>query len=407
MNRKRVSHIFYRALPGVVVVCTGVLLFVLRINFKGIAQSIQQFSGILTPFFAAFAIAYVLSTPLNYLERKWLKGIRSPRLRRLVAALLVYTMALLIVAAFIAVVLPQVVLSVRTLLEYIPGWYKQLESLVRTTLAEHSFDPAKVTDLFASWEVYLVQALDIAKQTLPKLLDFSLSIGSFVLNILVALVASIYLLFNKERFCSQAKRLLYATVRRSTADKTISVVDLSHRTFGGFLSGKLIDSLIIGIICFVGCSLMKMPFALLVSVVIGVTNIIPFFGPIIGAVPAAFIILIAEPIKALWFVLFVIALQQFDGNFLGPKILGQSTGLSAFWVMFSILIAGHFLGVLGMVVGVPMFSVIYVLTKSLVEERLKKRGMPTDAETYKAAGPVAPVEEDVPVRPPVAETFER
>lgn len=407
MNRKRVSHIFYRALPGVVVVCTGVLLFVLCINFKGIAQSIQQFSGILTPFFAAFAIAYVLSTPLNYLERKWLKGIRSPRLRRLVAALLVYTMALLIVAAFIAVVLPQVVLSVRTLLEYIPGWYKQLESLVRTTLAEHSFDPAKVTDLFASWEVYLVQALDIAKQTLPKLLDFSLSIGSFVLNILVALVASIYLLFNKERFCSQAKRLLYATVRRSTADKTISVVDLSHRTFGGFLSGKLIDSLIIGIICFVGCSLMKMPFALLVSVIIGVTNIIPFFGPIIGAVPASFIILIAEPIKALWFVLFVIALQQFDGNFLGPKILGQSTGLSAFWVMFSILIAGHFLGVLGMVVGVPMFSVIYVLTKSLVEERLKKRGMPTDAEPYKAAGPVAPVEEDVPVKPPAAETFER
>ncbi len=391
MNKKRAYHILYRALPNMLVVLSGVLLFAFFANFKEIASLFRALISLLSPFIAAFGIAYIASSPLNLIERRWLQKIEKKNVRRAVAVAIVYLLGLALVTLFISFIIPQIVESVRTLINQSGDGLAAIEAFVRDTLVRYNIDPAKITDLFQSWEGLWSQALDFLKSTLPQLLSVSISIGSFVVNTLVSVVASVYLLFSKEKFCSQTKRVVYSLFSRKHADQLVYVTALSHRTFGGFLIGKINDSLIIGLICFVGTSLLNIPFAPLVSVIVGVTNIIPFFGPFIGAVPSAFIILIADPIKCIWFVIFVIALQQFDGNFLGPKILGQSTGLSAFWVMVAIVIGGGLMGPLGMIVGVPAFSVIYTLFKVFVRERLQEKGMPLDPDDYKVPGPIAPL----------------
>ena len=391
MNKKRAYHILYRALPNMLVVLSGVLLFAFFANFKEIASLFRALISLISPFIAAFAIAYIASSPLNLIERRWLQKIEKKNVRRAVAVAIVYLLGLALVTLFISFIIPQIVESVRTLINQSGDGLAAIETFVRDTLVRYDIDPSKITDLFQSWEGLWSQALDFLKSTLPQLLSVSISIGSFVINTLVAVVASVYLLFSKEKFCSQTKRVVYSLFSRKRADQLVYVTALSHRTFGGFLIGKINDSLIIGLICFIGTSLLKIPFAPLVSVIVGVTNIIPFFGPFIGAVPSAFIILIADPIKCIWFVIFVIALQQFDGNFLGPKILGQSTGLSAFWVMVAIVIGGGLMGPLGMIVGVPAFSVIYTLFKVFIRGRLQEKGMPLDPNDYKVPGPIAPL----------------
>ena len=203
-----------------------------------------------------------------------------------------------------------------------------------------------------------------------------------VFNFIIGIIVSIYVLFSKEKFQKQTKKLIYAVFRPGQANMILQIGGKSNEIFGGFIIGKIIDSLIIGVICFIGLSILNMPYTMLVSVIVGVTNVIPFFGPYIGAIPSAILILLADPLKGLYFIIFVIALQQFDGNVLGPKILGNSTGLSSFWVVFSILIAGGLFGIPGMLFGVPTFAVIYYIVNMLVNSILKKKELPTDTECY-------------------------
>ncbi|WP_346873677.1 AI-2E family transporter [Clostridium sp. UBA5988] len=200
----------------------------------------------------------------------------------------------------------------------------------------------------------------------------------------IATIISIYLLAGKEKFFAQIKKFLYAMLPEKPVKYVIELTRSSHKTFIGFLGGKLLDSLIIGVICFVGMKIFKMPYPLLVSFIIGITNIVPVFGPFIGAVPSVIIIFITSPIKALWFILFILVLQQFDGNILGPKILGNSTGLTAFWVMFAILLGNGLFGVVGMILGVPTFAVIYSIIVSVINNALKEKGLPVEAKEYAA-----------------------
>ena len=204
---------------------------------------------------------------------------------------------------------------------------------------------------------------------------------------LIGIIVSVYVLMSKEKFIGQGKKMLYAVLKPHFANNVLTVLRQSNRIFGGFISGKLIDSLIIGIICFIGLYFMKTPYTVLVSVIVGVTNIIPFFGPFIGAVPSAFLVLISDSgginiMGCIYFLIFILALQQFDGNILGPKILGDSTGLSSFWVLFSILLFGGLFGVLGMVIGVPLFAVIYDIVKKFICASLRKKGKLEEMEKY-------------------------
>ena len=212
-----------------------------------------------------------------------------------------------------------------------------------------------------------------------------------VYNVVIGIIVSAYLLSNMESASARAKRLCYCIFGVEWAEKIRAAIRFTDKTFMGFINGKLLDSAIIGLICYVVCAILKMPYTLLVSVIIGVTNIIPFFGPFIGAIPSAFIILLVDPLKALIFVIFIIILQQVDGNIIGPKILGSSIGINGFWVMFSIILGAGLFSFWGMLLGVPVFVVIYTGLTKLVERRLKRNSLPVDPNDYADLDHIDPV----------------
>lgn len=206
--------------------------------------------------------------------------------------------------------------------------------------------------------------------------------GVLIKNLFVGIVIAVYLLAGKEVFFAQTKKILFTLLPVKAGNRIIAVTRQSHKVFGGFIIGKLIDSFIIFLLCLLGMVFLKMPFALLISVIIGITNVVPFFGPIIGAIPCGLLVLMVDPLKCLYFVIFILALQQFDGNILGPIILGDSTGLSSFWVIFAILISGGVFGFAGMVIGVPAFAVIYTLISEYCNGKLKRHELPNNTEMY-------------------------
>ncbi|WP_367933186.1 AI-2E family transporter, partial [Enterocloster citroniae] len=209
-----------------------------------------------------------------------------------------------------------------------------------------------------------------------------LNVVTVVKNILIGVIVMVYFLNIKDTLAAQSKKIIYSVFKLKEANRIVSEVRFAHGVFGGFITGKLLDSLIIGIMCFFALKFLKMPYVLLISVIIGVTNVIPFFGPFIGAIPSAFLILLVSPMKCLYFLIFILILQQFDGNILGPKILGDSTGLPSFWVLFSILLFGGLMGFVGMIIGVPTFAVIYRLTSMYVSNSLVKKDLSSRTEDY-------------------------
>lgn len=237
-----------------------------------------------------------------------------------------------------------------------------------------------VTDYFENW-----LKTDFISQIEGYLGHFTTSVFGIVnifLNLVIGVVISIYVLCSKSKFIGQGKKTIYSLFRTETANAIMSTLRKSNEIFGGFISGKLLDALIVGVICFIGMTILRIPYTLLVSVVVGVTNIIPFFGPYIGGIPSALLILLADPVKGVVFIIFIIILQQIDGNIIVPKILGNTTGLSAFWVVFAILLGGGLFGLLGMIIGVPVFAVIYYLIKTMLEYRLRKKRLPVETQAY-------------------------
>ena len=217
-----------------------------------------------------------------------------------------------------------------------------------------------------------------------------INIVTVVKNILIGLIVMIYFLNLKGTLCAQSKKIIYGLFQVKTANRIVNEIRFVHRVFGGFITGKLLDSLIIGILCFFGMRFLNMPYVLLISVIIGVTNVIPFFGPFFGAIPSAFLILLVSPLKCLYFLIFVLVLQQFDGNILGPKILGDSTGLPSFWVLFSILLFGGLFGFVGMIIAVPAFAVIYRLVSNYICRRLKRKNLSLRTDDYRLLDHIDP-----------------
>ena len=231
---------------------------------------------------------------------------------------------------------------------------------------------------------YLNGSIVPQMETLLKQVSLSMiSLLKMMWNFIIGMIISIYVLYNKELFAGQAKKIVYAVLKTKSANQFIMDVRFTSNTFIGFISGKIIDSLIIGVICFAGTSILKMPYALLISVIVGVTNVIPFFGPYLGAIPSTILILMVNPVKCIYFIIFILILQQVDGNLIGPKILGQSTGLSGFWVIFSITIFGGIMGIPGMIIGVPFFAVLYAMIRRMANKMLQRKGLPTDTEKYR------------------------
>jgi len=350
---------------------------------KYVSYFFEKLVHILMPFIYGFFIAYILSPAINKVEF-WLQQLDKrkghSRLRRILSILVVYVTVFGFLSLVFIYVLPQIYHSIVDLFQKAPGSLANLERNLDELLASYSsltsYDLKSIID--SNIDPLIQKSSLILNQLLTYIVNSALGITSGFINILLGLMIGFYLLNEKEGFIKKSKETIYAIFNMQTANKILSIAKESHMMFNKFFVGKFIDSLIIGILCFIGMLFLKNPYALLLSVIIGITNMIPYFGPFIGAIPAILITLLISPVDALWVSLFIFALQQFDGIILGPKILGDSTGLSPFWVIFSIIVGGALLGVLGMLIGVPTFAVIRTLFNKWVEKRLKKKGLLKD-----------------------------
>ena len=353
-----------------IVLIVAILYYVGLNHFSVVTVRINQFMGVLSPFIVGFAIAYLLNTPMCFFERKLFP---NHRFKRALSILLVYVLAFAVVAILLGLIVPQVVQSVKDLAGNMQTYLTSLDQLVQDLTEQFDLDADAINDMFGNFQNMISNMTAKAAEALPQLLDVGFAIGSGVIAGITALISSTYMLAGKDRLVPQLKKLLYATVSKRRSDWLLGVCGQANRVFVGFINGKIIDSAIIGVLCFILCAIFQIPYPMLVSVTVGVTNVIPFFGPIIGAIPCLFILVIVDPWAALRFFALVIGLQQFDGNILGPKILGDSTGLSAIWVLISIVTCGGLFGFPGMILGVPTFAVLYALVREWVNKRLKAK----------------------------------
>lgn len=377
------------------VLAAGIAFFFCLYEMDAIRSGIDNLFRILSPIIYGVVFAYLMSPLYNHFTKKLslflFKKIKKEKkalaYAKGLSTLITISLALLLIFGLIAMVLPQVIQSITGIIESMPRNLQNLSVWIENLLA----DNPDMEDVIMSYYNDGVKWLEnwIRQSLLPNVqvlvTGISLSVMSMInllKNLLIGLIVAIYVINSKETFIAQAKKIIYSILPESNAAFITDQFRLAHKMFGGFIIGKIIDSLIIGAICFVGMSILNMPYVMLVSVIIGVTNIIPFFGPFIGAVPSALLILLANPLKSLYFLIFVLVLQQFDGNILGPKILGDSTGLSSFWVLFSILLFGGLWGFVGMVIGVPLFAVIYHLVRLTVNHFLRKKELSTVTEEY-------------------------
>ena len=392
------NQYFRVAVSAWLVIVMSILCFFTFYKLDTIKEILGQLSSILRPFTFGFVVAYLLLPIFNTLVRNtnpWFsRVIRNPKkaksFNKLFCSLISVTFFLLIVVALLSMVLPQLAESVMGLLEKLPEYLNRTEEWLTVHLfSNNPILEGNVQQLYASVSSSLMEWANT--QLVPQLLEVMRGnfVGSFVSNtisflktVLVGFISAVYMLNSKDTFSAQGKKLIYSMFHTDTANVILENIRFVHKVFGGFITGKLLDSLIIGLITFFAMSILQMPYVLLISVIIGVTNIIPFFGPFIGAIPSTLLIILVSPLQGVYFVIFILILQQFDGNILGPKILGDSTGLASFWVMFAILLFGGMFGFAGMVVGVPLFAVIYSAVSGLVNRSLGKKKLSVQTADY-------------------------
>ncbi|MCI8497033.1 MAG: AI-2E family transporter [Clostridiales bacterium] len=367
-----------------VIVC-AILSYVLIVNFPWLWSKAAKLIHILNPVIWGFAIAYLLCPLFNLFGRAYgriEKKKPRPRLKKLAQIVSTYVVLLAAVTLLGWVIVPQMVTSVSGLVQNFQSYAASAQQTADSFINQLNLSEDILNQLRGVTDNLMNSLLSLLSTALPHVYDFLIGVGNGVKNVLVGLIISVYVLWDKERFAAQVKKVLFAVMNREHACSFIRGCASTHRTFSGFINGKILDSLIIGVLCFLGMSILGMPFPMLISVIVGVTNVIPYFGPFLGAIPSAVLVLLEQPDQTIWFCLFILILQQFDGNILGPKILGESTGLSSFWVIVAILVGGGLFGVLGMFVSVPVFAVLYSLFRSLIAARLREKKLPERTESY-------------------------
>ena len=356
----------------------------------------DKLMGAVAPILYGAFMAYLLAPVINFFERK-LFGERAIKAKKaghipskgIRAVSLLLTWILICVMLYLAayILIPELYKSVVQLVSNVETYYHTIvgwtERLVEENPAVGTWVINKMNSYYVQAETWLeTDAMPHIQAVVGAVTGGVTSVLTFLENLLIGAIVSVYLLATKERVAAHARKVIYGLFSRTTVRWVMRGTRRADAIFSGFVRGKLLDSLIIGVLCFIGCSLLKMPYTPLISVIVGVTNVIPFFGPFLGAIPSTLLILLVSPMQALYFAIFALALQQLDGNLIGPLILGDKTGISSLGVITAILVGGGFFGVKGMFFGVPVFACVYGLAHFLVEVRLERKGMPSDTESY-------------------------
>ncbi len=394
------KYLYWGITAFLVIVCS-VAFYLILSQFSVIGAKIGRLFTILSPFIWGLVISYLLCPLTNIYERHVFlpliafinKKFRNGRegkhknTHRGLAVLFSMLTLIILISAFIWLVAPQLIISLQNIVQNSGDYINSVYAWIEKFFADY---PELASTLGISIGNISESIFGWIEAIIPELAGFVSNITSGVLtvlkgvyNIIIGMVASVYVLYNRNAFGAYMKKLVYCIFSVEAAEKVIMGVGFADRVFNGFISGRILDSAIIGVICYIGCAILGMPYSMLIAVIVGITNIIPFFGPFIGAIPSIMIIFMVSPVKALIFTIFIIVLQQFDGNFLGPKILGNIVGINGFWIMFSIIVGSGLFGFGGMLLGVPVFVLIYTLITNLVNRKLRRSGLPTDGDVYK------------------------
>ena len=381
---------------GATIIITGavtIAIFFCIFKFNGLAAGISKLVNILMPIIIGIGIAYVLSAPYDWLRHKYMRLLahtfhwrsrKAVRCAGIFAMLTTFLGAAAIIGGLLALIVPQLISSVAGLAATLPSNMMHLSRTVQDLVVQYyPSGEETVMNAYAQAVSYIEEfvqnSFTPSVDTLGYVSAGVMNTVTVFKNIFIGIIVAIYLLAGKENFIRQIIRCIYAVLGKKWGNVIVEYGRFANQAFTGFITGKLLDSFIIFLISVVILNVMDMPFAMLVSVIIGVTNVIPFFGPFIGAIPSFIIIFIVSPLQSLYFLVFVLLLQQFDGNILGPKILGKSTGISSFWVIVAIVVGGGFGGVLGMFLGVPIFACISSLVNWFTNRSLTKKGVTDDA----------------------------
>ncbi len=400
-----VKEAFLRWIGLFLVAVSVIILYLIIINIKEILDAVLYLFGVIKPVIYGFVIAYILNPLVNLIQKKLIQLFErkgntvSEKTKGLISGISIFLsliFGLFVIVILCWMVIPQLVDTVASLIDILPEnvefYYKKMETAIRN----NKF----ITDNFQKFALDIAGSLEevITDKVLPWMQsDFLPGVNTVAVNLanglmgfinvlynlFIGIIVAIYVLSSKHTFSAQAKKLVYGIFSKRHADVLVHYIKLSHKMFSGFIIGKIVDSTIVGIICLVLMTLLGMPYPMLISVIIGVTNMIPVFGPYIGLIPSALLIVLVSPVQALYFIIMIAILMQVDGNLIGPAILGESTGLSAFWVLFSILFFGGIWGIVGMLIGVPLFAVIYRIIADSLNWKLRKKNLSTVTDSYR------------------------
>lgn len=401
MKRQGFDKYVYLMLAGFGAISLSILFFFFLFRLETVGGYVKAAINTLMPFIIGCVMAYLIY-PISQGITLYLDKLTSDRCKKftltvgIFLGLIIFGVAIYLL---LCMLLPQLVESITSIIVGMPVMADNLSKWVTTLLKDNPQLQETANLVLESsseqLQTWLTNTLVPKAQELITTLSSSvISTFGFLFNFFIGIVVCVYVLNSADKLKRQAKMIVRAITSPKYSDKIFEITYEMDQCFGGFIRGKLLDSLIIGILCFICISFMEMPYPVLISTIVGVTNIIPFFGPFIGAIPSAILILTVSPIQALYFVIFIFILQQFDGNILGPTILGQSTGIGSIWVLFSILIFGDLFGFVGMIIGVPTFAVIYYLISKYVFKKLAARDMEDVVEDYRSRYPDKRIERE-------------
>lgn len=402
MKLRRNEKFFAWGLTAFLVIVAGVLFWIVFSNFPGFYQLILDLLGILAPIFYGCFFAYMMNPIMEFISKLMTKllsktKLSEARVASFSKAIGVFSAVLVLLAviyALIAMIVPNVIASATDLLskENLDRYYNEVMSWVHNT-----FEGTTAEDWFNDILDAVIQQLKTVDfyGIVADIFSAGVSVVSSVFNFFIGIIAAVYILIYKKQLCAQAKKIVICLFRSDHADRVFTIARRTNRIFSGYVIGKILDAILVGFITYIALLIMGLPYAVLIGTIVGITNVIPYFGPFIGGIPAALLLLIENPLYAVYFVIFIVVLQMIDGNIIESRIMGVQLGISDFWVLVSILLFGGIFGFGGMLLGVPIFAVIYSLISDAVNKKLLSKRYPIDTDLYYTLQTV----NDLPVTP--------
>lgn len=359
-----------------------VVISYIFLNLDRVGKFFTEVLGILSPFLIAIVIAFVLNLPMKFFENKVIPLIikensseKLKKMKRPMAIILTLIVIIGVIVGLVLFVIPQLIESGSTLVKNIPGYLESLEEIMEKYVGNKDIVTNLWNEIMVFWQDIIQVVGKLTGTVLSQLLDITMGVTSGIINFFMGVLIGIYILLSKEKLSIQGKKIIYAFIDEKKADKIMKVLALANFKFSKFVSGQCIEALILGILCFIGMSILRMPYVLLVSTIIAVTALIPIFGALIGTIPGIFIIFMVEPIKAVYFLILIIIIQQIEGKFIYPMVVGNSVGLSALWVLFALTLGGGTFGIKGILIGIPLFGVIYSVLGIVVNRKIQEKNL--------------------------------